>query len=110
MLDAELLDEAGREDAARKGAAEDVAEFVVETADAHVLEAEVGRDDRVGGPAVPSVGPERCAADRFALDLSLIALPLALVNVIAVVEASTPMRSDWSARPGRYDTPGAPAP
>lgn len=49
VLDAELLDEPGREHATGERATEDVAELGVEAADAHVLELEVWRDDGVRG-------------------------------------------------------------
>ena len=53
VLDAQLLHERGREDARRKGAAEDGAELVVETANAHVLELEVRLQDGVWRRAGP---------------------------------------------------------
>lgn len=49
VLNAKLLDEGRRKHARGKCTAEDIIKLLVETSDAHVLELEVGRDDRVCG-------------------------------------------------------------
>ena len=47
VLNPELLDEGWGEDARGKGTTKDIIKLLVETSDTHILEFEVGRDNRV---------------------------------------------------------------
>ena len=97
MLDAKFLHKTGWKHTRCESSTENFIEFIVKTSDSHVLKLEVGSQDCIGRCSDPDDQPGQAGqvgkVHLLVLDLSLIKLSAAFMNVTSVLSINIPMFS-----------------